>query len=348
MTRSVEPQPVLAPLTGSAIFLSLTIADGGEEMVRGVLEDLAGLSRSVGFRVPSATLSCVVGIGSAAWDRLFDGPRPAELHSFLELSGPKHHAPATDADLLFHLRAGQLDVCFELAGQLTDRLRGAATVVDEVHGFRFFEVRDLLGFVDGTENPTGNAATDAVLITDQDQNFVGGSYVIVQKYLHDLTAWNAISVEEQERVIGRTKLSDIEMPDEIKPSNSHVALNTIVDENGTERQILRDNMPFGRVGTAEFGTYFIGYANSPAVTELMLRRMFIGAPVGNYDRILDFSTALTGALFFVPSADFLDDPPPLPGEPRVEDSGAEAESDDLPPAPTDGSLGIGSLKGIQS
>jgi putative iron-dependent peroxidase len=265
MSRSVEPQPVLAPLTGSAIFLSLIIDSGGEETVRGVLEDLAGLSRSVGFRVPSATLSCVVGIGSKAWDRLFDGPRPAELHSFTEIAGAKHRAPATDADLLFHLRAGQMDVCFELAGQLMDRLRGAATVVDEVHGFRFFEVRDLLGFVDGTENPTGSAANDAVLITDQDENFPGGSYVIVQKYLHDLTSWNAISVEEQERVVGRTKLSDIELPDEIKPTNSHVALNTIVDQNGTERQILRDNMPFGHVGSAEFGTYFIGYASSPAV-----------------------------------------------------------------------------------
>ena len=347
MSRPVEPQPVLAPLTGSAIFLSLTIDAGGEETVRGLLEDLAGLSRSVGFRVPSATLSCVVGIGSEAWDRLFDGPRPAELHTFLELAGPKHRAPKTDADLLFHLRAGQMDVCFELAGQLMDRLHGAATVVDEVHGFRFFEVRDLLGFVDGTENPSGNAAAEAVLISDQDDNFAGGSYVIVQKYVHDMPSWNAISVEEQERVIGRTKLSDIEMDDETKPTNSHVALNTIVDENGTERQILRDNMPFGRVGSGEFGTYFIGYANSPSVTELMLQRMFIGWPVGNYDRILDFSTALTGALFFVPSADFLDDLPALPdaaGVAAVPASIPARQTDAVPPSSADGSLGIGSLK----
>ncbi len=355
MTRSVEPQPVLAPLTGSAVFLSLTIDIGGEEVVRGVLEDLAGLSRAVGFRVPAATLSCVVGIGSKAWDRLFAGPRPAELHPFTEIAGVKHRAPATDADLLFHLRAGQMDVCFELAGQLMDRLRGAATVVDEVHGFRFFEVRDLLGFVDGTENPTGDAASAAVLITDQDENFPGGSYVVVQKYLHDLRSWNAVSVEEQERVVGRTKLSDIELADGVKPSNSHVALNTIVDEDGTERQILRDNMPFGHVGSAEFGTYFIGYASSPAVTELMLSRMFIGFPVGNYDRILDFSTAQTGALFFVPSADFLDDPPPAPGPtppagPDCDtDSDTDGDSDlrdDFPTAGSDGSLGIGSLKGI--
>ena len=138
----------------------------------------------------------------------------------------------------------------------------------------------------------------------------------MQKYLHDLAAWNALTVEEQEKAIGRTKLSDIEMPDDVKPANSHVALNTIVDPDGTERQILRDNMPFGEVGRGEFGTYFIGYAATPSVTEQMLANMFIGDPPGNYDRILDFSTAVTGCLFFVPSADFLDDLPDPPGAAR--------------------------------
>lgn len=309
----MQSQPVLAPLTASAIFLSLTVEHGGEEIVRGVLADLAALARSVGFRVPGAALSAVVGIGSDVWDRLFDGPRPRELHPFVELHGATHAAPSTPGDLFFHLRADQLDVCFELAGQLMNRLSGSARMVDEVHGFRFFEVRDLMGFVDGTENPTGNDAVAAVTITDQDVDFAGGSYVIVQKYLHDLSSWNAITVEEQERVVGRTKLSNIELPGELKPSNAHTALTVIEDRDGTERQILRDNMPFGRVGTAEFGTYFIGYASTPSVTELMLSRMFLGHPVGNHDRILDFSTALTGGLFFVPSADFLADLRAQPG-----------------------------------
>ena len=131
----------------------------------------------------------------------------------------------------------------------------------------------------------------------------------MQKYVHDLTVWDALPVEQQERAIGRTKLSDIEMPDDVKPPNSHVALNTIVDDDGNERQIMRYNMPFGAVGTREFGTYFIGYAASPDVIEQMLTNMFIGNPPGTYDRILDFSTALTGNLFFVPTLAFLDDPP---------------------------------------
>jgi putative iron-dependent peroxidase len=324
-----EPQQVLKPLTEAAIFLVVTVGGGAEDDVRDLFGDVAGLVRSVGFRIPEATLSCVVGIGSDLWDRMFaGGARPAGLHVLPEIVGARHTAVSTPGDLLFHIRARRMDLCFELAGQLMNRLAGGSEVVDEVHGFKYFDERDLLGFVDGTENPDGSAALAAALIGDEDPSFAGGSYVIVQKYLHDLDAWNALTVEDQERAIGRTKLADIELPDDVKPANSHVALNTIVDEDGEERQIVRDNMPFGRVGAREFGTYFIGYAADPDVTETMLRNMFVGKPPGQYDRILDFSTAVTGSLFFVPSADWLDAPPGAGGG----------------PGPGNGSLGIGSLK----
>ena len=331
-----EPQAVLASITDAAIFLTLTVDPGAEEGVRDLLSDVSGLRRSVGFRIPEAQLSCVVGVGAALWDRLFGPPRPLGLHPFRELNGASHRAPATPGDLFFHIRAHRLDLCFELAQLLTDRLRPYAQVVDEVHGFRSFDERDLLGFVDGTENPEGTARRAAVLIGDQDRGFAGGSYVVAQKYLHDLPAWNALTVEEQERAIGRTKLNDVEFPDERKPANSHLALNTIVDENGEQQQIMRFNMPFGRVGAGEFGTYFIGYARTPEVIEQMLENMFIGKPAGNHDRILDFSTAVTGNLFFVPTVDFLDDPPgPAPAAvPGAEDA----------PGSGDGSLGIGSLQ----
>ncbi|WP_027945447.1 Dyp-type peroxidase [Amycolatopsis taiwanensis] len=314
-------------LTVAAIFLLVTVDDGGEETVRDLLADVGGLNRSVGFRVPDGRLTCVVGIGAKLFDRMFPAPRPAELHPFRAIDGEVHTAVATPGDLLFHLRAATMDLCFELADHLISRLAGVATVVDEVHGFRYFDERDLMGFVDGTENPTGRAAGEAVFIGAEDPDFAGGSYVVVQKYVHDLQAWNALPVEEQERVIGRTKLSDIEMPDDVKPANSHVALTTIVDENGEERQIVRDNMPFGQISNGERGTYFIGYAASASVIERMLENMFVGDPPGNTDRILEFSTAVTGCLFFVPSQDFLDDPPPGPA------AGA-----------ADRSLRIGSLK----
>ena len=348
--QTATPQPVLSPLTAAAIFLVVTVDPGGETAARDLLGDIAALQRSVGFRVPGGELACVAGVGSAAWDRLFGGLRPAELHPFRELAGARHRAVATPGDLLFHIRANQMDLCFEFAAHVMDRLAGLVSVCDEVHGFRYFDERDLIGFVDGTENPAGAAAAAAALVGDGDPGFAGGSYVIVQKYRHDIRAWNALAVEEQEKVIGRSKLSDIEMPDDIKPANSHVAVNTIIEPDGTQRQILRANMPFGEVGRGEFGTYYIAYAATPAVIEQMLVRMFVGRPPGNYDRILDFSTAVTGGLFFVPSADFLGD---LPGPPAasagaVAAPGEASPADDgLPPGeevPGDGSLGIGGLK----
>ncbi len=343
-------QPVLTPLTASAVIFVLTMDDGAESVVRDVLADLSGLARTVAFRSLDGGLAVVAGIGSAAWDRLYSGPRPAELHPFEALDGGRHRAVATAGDLLFHIRAATMDLCWELASLVVGRLAGAATVVDEVHGFKYFDERDLLGFVDGTENPTGPAAEEAVTIREEDPDFAGGSYVIVQKYLHDIAAWDDLTVEEQERVIGRSKLSNVEMDDDVKPANSHVALNTIIETDGTQRQILRENMPFGSLGAGEFGTYFIGYAATPSVTELMLQRMFVGDPPGNYDRILDFSTAVTGTLFFVPTADFLDDPPPMSaelgdatiagaGEPNV----GEETVPSGPAAKGEGSLEIGGL-----
>jgi porphyrinogen peroxidase len=357
------PQDVLSPLTRAAIFLVVTVDPGGEPVARDLLSGLGDLVKDVGFRVPEGDLSCVGGIGSHAWDRLFSGPRPAELHPFRELAGPIHHAPSTPGDLLFHIRAQGMDLCFGLASLIMDRLRGSVTVRDEVHGFKFFDVRDLLGFVDGTANPVGPKARTAVLTGAEDPDFAAGSYVIVQKYLHRQQAWNALAVEEQENVIGRTKLEDVELDDAVKPADSHVARSTITDPDGTEREILRDNMPFGAVGTGEFGTYFIGYARTPSVTERMLERMFLGDELASHDRLLDFATAVTGSLFFVPTADFLDDLPdpptalaaaradaPVPAAagaspaaPAADRAEAAAPSDTTPAS--EGSLGIGDLKG---
>jgi len=351
-------QPVDAPLTRAAIFLAATLNPGSEhrDTLRSFCGDLPALLRAVEFRDLEGGLSCVMGFGSEVWDRLFGPPRPAELHPFREIRSGARHAVSTPGDFLFHIRAKRMDLCFELATQIMVRIGKAVSPVDEVQGFRYFDDRDLLGFVDGTENPRGTAVIEAVLIGDEDANFAGGSYVIVQKYLHDLDAWNALPTEAQERIIGRTKLSDIELDDSVKPTSAHNALTTIV-EDGKEIKILRDNMPFGRPGSGEFGTYFIGYSRSPRTIEQMLENMFIGRPPGNYDRILDFSHAVTGNLFFVPSATFLEnvaddqtntDQPvdePVKDQPvNAEPSASPATSPSISTV-RDGSLGIGSLKG---
>ena len=308
MTDAPVPQAVATPLTRAAIFLVLVVKPDADSVsaVRGFLPDLSGFVRSVCFRDPERSLSCVLGIGADAWDRLTGLPRPPGLHPFIELQAGNRHAVSTPGDLLLHIRADHIDLCFELARQIRARLGNAVEVVDEVHGFRYFDARDLLGFVDGTENPSGNEAEQAVLVGDEDPAHAGCSYVIVQKYLHDLARWEAIPVETQERIIGRRKLDDIEFPDAAKASYAHNVLTNIQDEDGRDLKILRDNMPFGHIGGDEFGTYFIGYARAPSTIERMLRNMFIGLPEGNYDRLLDVSHPVTGNLFFVPTTTFLD------------------------------------------
>ena len=343
MNRVIVSQPVAAPLTRAAIFLVVTINPdpNNHTAVRSFCADLPALNRAVEFRNLEAGLTCVMGIGSEAWDSLFGQPRPAELHPFREIRAGSRHAISSPGDLLFHIRAKRMDLCFELATRIMASLGGAVSAVDEVHGFRYFDDRDLLGFVDGTENPRGQGVIEAAIIGEEDRAFAGGSYVIVQKYLHDMDGWNALSTETQERIIGRNKLSDVELDDSIKPTSAHNALTTIT-ENGREFKILRDNMPFGNAAAGEFGTYFIGYCRTPRVTEQMIENMFVGRPPGNYDRLLDFSRAVTGTLFFVPSASFLESinddviaATPAPAS-VVEPSTA---------AVSDGSLGIGSLKG---
>src|ERR1700751_147583 len=187
-------QPVPFPLTSAAIFLIVTInpGDANRVAVLSLCADLSALLRAVGFRALDGALSCVMGCGSDAWDRLFGSPRPTGLHPFRQIRSGPRHAVSTPGDLVFHIRAKRMDLCFELATQVLTRLQGAVTTADEVHGFRYFDDRDLLGFLDGTENPTGSAAADAVHIGDEDPAFTGGSYVIVQKYLHNLDAWTKI------------------------------------------------------------------------------------------------------------------------------------------------------------
>ena len=305
LNEIVVPQPVLTPRAGSAIFLILCIRPALENCVamRSFLSGFSGLVRAVEFRGVEEGLRCVVGFGSEAWDKLFGSPRPAELHPFQEIRSGGRHAVSTPGDILFHIQAKRPDLCFELAAQIMDGIMDAASIADEVHGFRYFDERSIIGFVDGTENPRGDAAREAAIVGAEDPAFAGGSYVIVQKYLHDMKGWNSLPVETQERIIGRKKLSDIELSDVEKPAFAHNALTTI-EENGNELKILRDNMPFGRPGHGEFGTYFIAYSRSPRITETMLQNMFVGRPPGNYDRLLDFSRPVTGSLFFAPNIHF--------------------------------------------
>lgn len=341
----IDAQRVDAPLSRFSVFLVMGVgaSETALRQVRGVVSDIDDLVKTVGFRDLGSRLSCVVSIGSALWDRLSRTARPLELHPFAAVVGSRHTAPATPGDLLFHIRADRQDIVFEFERLLLDALRGGASVIDETQGFRYFDARDLLGFVDGTANPTGAELPESVLIGDEDPDFAGGSYVVVQKYLHDLATWQKMTTEDQESVIGRTKIDNVELDDAPGPQFAHKTLTTIDDGHGGELDILRDNMPFGRPGLGEFGTYFIGYSRRLWVIERMLDRMFIGEPPGYHDRILDVSTAITGTTFFAPSRAVLvaladEDQDEQDGEQPPPRESADAGS------PVDGSLGIGSLQ----
>lgn len=264
------------------------------------------LNNSFSTRIPDGKVSCVMGVGHDAWIKLgLPNPLPKELKNFEPLVGHKHTAVATPGDLHFHLRAPNISICIDMLTAINGALYLVADCLEEVHGFRYWDGRSILGFVDGTENPVGVEREHFGVVGKEDPFYEGGSYLFVQKYLHNMQAWEKLTIEEQERVLGRHKISDIEMPDDVKPSNSHSALANVEDENGNDLKIVRDNMPFRNPSMNESGTYFIAYANKFSTTEKMLQQMFIGNPPGNYDRILDFSTAYTGSLFFVPSLNIL-------------------------------------------
>ncbi|TGJ84175.1 dyp-type peroxidase [Xylaria hypoxylon] len=302
-------QPVDTGLTGSATFLvfSVTRTDSSIQAIRRVLSSIPDITKNISIRDVNANLTCVVGIGSGAWDSLMKLPYPAELHPFPEVRGAKKTAVSTPGDLLFHIRSERRDLCFELERQLIDKLGDTVRLEDQTVGFRYFDARDLLGFVDGTANPVSPSdISDAVMISESDDGSdataVGGSYVVVQKYLHDLKAWKALSTEQQEAVIGRTKSDNIELEDaDDGQQQAHKTLATIEDASGKEHAVLRDNMPFGSPSAGQYGTYFIAYTRHLWVVEKMMERMFLGHPPGLHDRILDFSTPITGSTFFAPS-----------------------------------------------
>lgn len=278
------------------------------DTVKQLCSNFAALARSMQNRYPDLEVNCVMGFGAEAWGYLFpDRERPKELNTFEAIEGSKYTAVSTPGDLFFHIRAKRVAACFEIAANINDALGGVAVSEDEVHGFRYFDGRAIIGFVDGTENPETEDAFRFAVIGDAEPAFKGGSYAFVQKYIHNMNAWNSLTTEEQEKVVGRRKFNDVELNDDEKPDNAHNAVTNVSDDEGNELKIVRANMPFANPSRGEFGTYFIGYAGTFTTTRKMLTNMFIGDPVGNTDRLLDFSSAVTGTLFFVPTFDLLDE-----------------------------------------
>lgn len=303
------PQDVVGKAGKNAIFIVYNLLDKDETLdcIKDVCGNLSGLIRSMQNRFPEGGFSAVVGFGAEAWNKYFSElGNPKELTPFEEIKGDKYTAVSTPGDLFFHIRANEMGLCHEFASIIDMKLEGVVESVDETHGFRYLDGKAIIGFVDGTENPAIDLDPYFFgVIGESDPSFAGGSYVFVQKYIHDMKSWNATSVDEQEKVIGRHKFNDVELSDAEKPVNAHNAVTNIQDEEGNDLKIIRGNMPFSNTSRGEYGTYFIGYVSTFSTTKKMLENMFIGSPKGNTDRLLDFSTAVTGTLFFAPSYDML-------------------------------------------
>ena len=285
------------------LMLSLNRQDQTDEKaaVEETADHLQAIKRSLNVRYPDSHLRIACGISSKAWDYLFpQAPKPKELEDFTGIKGDKYDAPGTPADLFFHVRADDQSLTYEVIDEIMTFLRPVTKVVDETHGFRYFEGRAIIGFVDGTENPVDADAVEWGIIHEEDPEFENGSYAFAQKYLHQMDAWKSLSTEQQEQVIGRRKFTDLEQGDEDKNQRAHNVVSQY-NRNDVEHKIIRMNVPFSDPGENVTGTYFIGYGRYWDVTKMMLTNMFT-----KNDLLLDYSTPVNGQVFFIPSIDTLD------------------------------------------
>jgi putative iron-dependent peroxidase len=300
------PQGGILPDGNSdAAFLTFMLKNGGADQVRAAAAGLAGLTAEVAAQDPSAGLASVIAFGSAAWDQLWPqdklGPRPDDLAPFQSFADGGRSAPATDADIFLHIRGDRRDLVFELSKRMRAALGDAVETVEEVHGFRYLDSRDLTGFVDGTENPQGtDDRTDVALVADGP--FAGGSFVNIQRYIHDLPKWDALETKAQEDIIARTKADNVEYAAADKPPFAHIK-RVSIKEDGKSLEMLRHSMPYGTAD--EYGLLFVAYTGRADTFPRMLEAMIVADDDGNYDHLMDFSRAVTGCTFFAPPADWL-------------------------------------------
>lgn len=300
-----DPQSGVLPDGNShATFMTLKMTPGAESasIVRKVCSHVPVLTEEVRRDGNGAELYSVVAVGAGAWDSVFGGTRPKRLRPFAALEDGPRKAPSTPGDILIHVRSDRVDLNFELTRRVFAEFGDAVSMIEEIHGFRYLDSRDLTGFVDGTENPTGDDRAEVALVDGEDPDFAGGSYIALQRYIHDLPKWDTVAVSEQEQIIGRTKADNVEFKSEEKAPYAHIK-RVSIKEDGKSLELLRHSMPYGTAD--EHGLYFIAYCGTPDNFDMMLERMIVPDSDGPHDHLMDYTTAVTGASFFAPSLDFL-------------------------------------------
>jgi putative iron-dependent peroxidase len=300
------PQPgILLDPTIAPLFLVLKAGESADDArtLTKVAASLPGWAAGIDLAHEGAgSPRCTVAFGAEFWKRISKDSRPKKLRAFETIHGMNADAVATGGDVFVHVHSARRDLSSALLLRLLAELDGSAEVIEEVQGFRYLDTRDLTGFLDGRENPPAATRAAVTLVDDDDPEFRGGSYVLAQRYVHNLRYWSRLSVEEQEGAIGRTKPDSRKLPDDSRPATSHTS-RVVIEEDGEELEIMRHSSPFANA--KEQGLYFVAYCGTPDTFDKMLARMFGTSGDGLTDRLMDFTKAVSGALFFAPSADAL-------------------------------------------
>jgi putative iron-dependent peroxidase len=248
--------------------------------------------------VAAGGVNLVLAFGPDLWRAMAPRDVPDGLAAFEPVGRPGgHHAPASQHDLWLWINGSSQDVVFEHTRAAAAAIETVARLANEQVAFVHRDSRDLTGFIDGTANPSLLEAPGAALVPDG-QPGAGGSHVMVIRWVHDLDAFEALPVEEQERVFGRSKADSTELADDVKPPTAHIARVEIEDAAGVELPIYRRSVPYGNV--AEHGLYFVAFSADRSRFDTMLGRMFGVSGDGRHDRLMDFSRPVSGAFYYAP------------------------------------------------
>ncbi|MBP6123592.1 MULTISPECIES: Dyp-type peroxidase [Providencia] len=276
-----------------------------EAMVQGPLDEIKSACQhfvdslqQLQEKYPDDRLGAVVAFGSEVWKQIGLAGSAPELKPFRALG--RGLAPATQRDLLIHIQSQRHDINFSLAQAALKAFGKSIQVVEEIHGFRWVDDRDLSGFIDGTENPQGEEIAEVTLIEEGKDK--GGSYVMVQRYEHDLRKWDRFSEHEQEKMIGRTKKDSIELDESVRNATSHVS-RVVIEEEGEELSIMRHSLPYG-TASGKHGLFFIAYCATLHNIEQQLLNMF-GETDGKHDDLLRMTKAVSGSYYYAPSIEAL-------------------------------------------
>lgn len=294
---------VISNPTNHAEYLTMVLKNNiTSDKVTDAISAIANVQKSISQKDDTCGLTITTGFSANAWQILFPNIEfPKGLKSFEEMKNGDRHFPSTAGDIFFMVKSSRMDLNYQAAKYLVNFFSSIATTIEDIQGFKYLDDRDLIDFVDGTENPQGDLRYNSILVADG--TYKGGSFLTVQKYIDKQTDWDALSTEEQEHTIGRTKMDDIEIADEKKKPYAHNVKGKLTI-NGEEIKMLRQNRSFGNA--IEHGTMFIGFIANPEHMTATLKQMITADADGNYDKLLDFVIAKTGANYFVPPQSFLD------------------------------------------